>query len=64
MELLTTQQVAEKLQLNQGTIENWRYQKPYSGPPFVKVGGAVRYPSDALQGWIAARGQDFERSAG
>lgn len=51
--LLTKEQAAEVLQVSVGTLENWRYQR--KGPPFMKIGGLVRYEKGALHAWIDAQ---------
>lgn len=48
--LLTTTEVANRLRLEPGTIENWRYQG--KGPRFVRIGRVVRYPEDWLVQWV------------
>lgn len=35
------------------TLSNWRVSG--FGPPFVKIGRAVRYPLDDLRRWLRAR---------
>ena len=54
MKLLTTSQVADKLQLSESTLEDWRWKR--SGPPFLRISrGCVRYEEDALEAWIHER---------
>lgn len=52
---LTPQQVADRLQIAVGTLENWRIKK--HGPPWVKLspgkGGAVRYRLIDIEQWEA-----------
>ena len=48
--LLDTDQAAEFLKLAPGTLENWRYRR--QGPPWIKIGGAVRYEEGALYEWL------------
>jgi predicted DNA-binding transcriptional regulator AlpA len=50
---LTAAQAAEIVQLSAGTLENWRYAR--KGPPWVKVGGSVRYEESALYAWLDAQ---------
>ena len=50
---LTTEQAAEIAQLSPGTLENWRYRR--HGPPWTKLGGAVRYDEAKLHEWIEAQ---------
>ena len=49
----TTQETAEFLSLSEQTLCNWRWRG--SGPPFVKMNGAVRYDPEAVGAWVAAR---------
>ena len=48
--LLTSVEVAEILGITEGTLRNWRYQG--DGPPYVKLGSAVRYKATDLQAYI------------
>lgn len=48
--LLTEKQVAEKMELSQRTLQAWR--RTGNGPPFVKLGNAVRYIDGDLDAWI------------
>lgn len=56
MELLTTKQVADYLQLGEQTLHNWR--SAGWGPPSIKLakqpgrGGAVRYERNAVDRWL------------
>ena len=50
---LTTEQAAKIAQMSTQTFTNWRYQR--KGPPWVKVGGAVRYEEGALYRWLDAQ---------
>ena len=37
------------------TLRSWRQRwSPVTGPPFIRVGGRVRYLKADLDGWIAA----------
>jgi len=55
--LLTRRQAAEALGVSCATLSRWAAER--TGPPFVKLGasenGSVRYPSDALDDFVAAR---------
>lgn len=53
--LLTAQEVAALIGLAEGTLANWRSQGGDIGPPFVKLGGMVRYRRTDLEAWIAAQ---------
>ena len=50
---LKTSQAAEIAQLAEQTLINWRYRR--KGPPWIKVGGSVRYEQGALYQWMAAQ---------
>lgn len=50
--LLTTNDVAEMLDLNPKTIQNWRYLQV--GPPFVKHRGRVYYRAADMKAYLAA----------
>lgn len=48
--LMTASDVAEALQVSEGTLRNWRSAK--RGPRFAKVGGSVRYRETDIVTWI------------
>lgn len=48
---LTERQAAALLNLSPETLRSWRSRR--RGPPFVRLGGAVRYDSTALRRWAA-----------
>lgn len=48
--LLSSIEVAELLGITEGTLRNWRYQG--QGPPYVKLGSAVRYKAADVQAYI------------
>lgn len=50
--LLTTKDVARRLNLKAKSVENWRYLG--KGPEWVRVEGSVRYPEDRFEAWLAA----------
>lgn len=53
--LLTTQKAAELLTVSPRTVEAWRSRAADDedpGPPFVRVGGSVRYRLADLAAWI------------
>lgn len=50
-QLLTTQEVAQRLRVNSCTVRRWRLDDV--GPRFVKIGLVYRYPEDELDAWIA-----------
>ena len=53
-QLLTPQQVSDLLQINVGTLENWRLRN--HGPKFLKLGGQpkspVRYRLQDVEYWM------------
>ncbi len=51
--LLTRRQAAEFLGLKPQTLEVWAAKR--TGPPFVRVGGVVRYRQSDLDEWIESR---------
>lgn len=51
--LLTPSEVAEILGFSDKTLANLRSRS--EGPPYVKLGAAVRYREDELSRWIDAR---------
>ncbi len=54
-QFLTSTEVAERLRISEPTLARWRGADPVQGPPFVRVEGSIRYPSEALQRWIDER---------
>lgn len=50
---LTTKQLAEHLALAPGTLNNWRALK--SGPPFKKLGKAIRYKLSEVLRWLEGK---------
>ncbi len=44
-------EAAEWLQIDVGTLANWRAQG--KGPAFVKLGRGVRYRLDDLETWVS-----------
>ena len=51
--LLRTRQVAEMLQVQETTLEQWRWKG--QGPLFIKVGRLVRYRLADVESFTAAR---------
>lgn len=51
--LLSPDDVAQRLGLARSTLAKLRLKG--GGPPYVKLGAAVRYPEDALTSWVAAQ---------
>jgi predicted DNA-binding transcriptional regulator AlpA len=64
MTYLTPEQVAERYQLSQDTLKEWRYKRV--GPKFVHLGKRVRYAVEALEAWEAeqARAREVAGRAG
>ena len=48
--LLTPRELARLAKVAEGTISNWRSQGV--GPPFTKLGGAVRYQRGDVVEWL------------
>lgn len=59
--LLTEAQAADVLRVSPRTLQGWRHRG--DGPPFVKLGAAVRYRRVDLRRYIAASVRG-DRSAG
>lgn len=51
--LLTTTEAADLLRVGRRTLESWRLRG--GGPPYHRVGGAVRYRLTTLEQWLAER---------
>src|ERR1700674_4069530 len=54
-ELLTPEQVAQRLSVKVRRLTYWRAKK--EGPPYLRVGAAVRYPVSAFEAWIQRQTQ-------
>ena len=52
-DLLTPREAARRLGLAVNTLAKLRLRG--SGPEYIKLGSAVRYPADALETYIAAQ---------
>jgi excisionase family DNA binding protein len=48
--LLTEDEAAESLRISVRTLQAWRLKA--AGPPFVRVGRAIRYRRGDIQAWI------------
>jgi excisionase family DNA binding protein len=48
--LLTTAEAAERLGISVSELTAWRWQR--RGPKFVRHGGSIRYPEDAVVAWL------------
>lgn len=53
MTILTTKEAAAYCKLSQPTLERGRLTG--DGPPFLKIGKAVRYRASDLDLWLASR---------
>jgi predicted DNA-binding transcriptional regulator AlpA len=49
-DLLTEREVADMLRLSRQTLSRWRSCD--QGPPFVQIGGTIRYSRESLERWI------------
>jgi len=49
---LKPREVAERLRVSTRTLSNQRAAGIGNGPPFLKMGGVVRYPIDGLERYI------------
>jgi predicted DNA-binding transcriptional regulator AlpA len=60
--LLTGEQVAERLGKQERTIRQWRMQgRGFGrglGPKWVKIGGSIRYWESDVEAWAASQPQD------
>ena len=54
-EFLTPQEAADLLKLSVHTLSTWRSRQPTSGPPWVEVGGLIRYRRLDLDAWVSSR---------
>ena len=50
---LNTQETAYLLGLSKGTLQNMRVMR--RGPPYIKIGGSVRYDSQDLHQFMESR---------
>ena len=57
-ENMTADQVADYLQLDIKTIRNWTSERKI---PFVKLGGAVRYPKERIDNWLKSKEKSSSR---
>jgi predicted DNA-binding transcriptional regulator AlpA len=51
--LNTEKQEAERLNLSERTLQAWRTRG--DGPPYIKLGRAVRYDPTAVDTWLTTR---------
>jgi excisionase family DNA binding protein len=52
-ELLTPDQLAERLHTGKNTLAQWRYHG--TGPQYVKVGRKVHYRASDVEAWLDAQ---------
>jgi excisionase family DNA binding protein len=57
--MITTAEAATYLSLSPRTLENWRARQ--EGPPFVRMGAAVRYDTEALSEWVKESAQTGQK---
>lgn len=50
--LLTSREVAELLGVSEKYLRAMRYRPDLSGPPFIKMGRAVRYAPGDVNAWL------------
>ena len=50
---LTTREMAAFIAVSPSVLDKWRSAAPDNGPPFIRVGRAVRYPLDGPNGYFA-----------
>jgi excisionase family DNA binding protein len=50
--LMTEQQVSERLNVSLSSLRRWRLTK--RGPAFLKIGSLVRYSVEDLDAWLAS----------
>lgn len=56
-ELLTPIELAVRLRVSDYTLRNWRLRG--FGPPWAKIGKAIRYRLEDVRAWEKNRVQDF-----
>ena len=54
--LLNSEEVSEYLGISTHTVEMWRRKK--IGPPWSKIGRAVRYKESDVSAWVESRSQE------
>ena len=60
-ELLTARKTAELLNIPEKTLQ--RYRSQGEGPPFIKIGGLIRYNRQALEQYLCDQTYNGGRSA-
>jgi predicted DNA-binding transcriptional regulator AlpA len=54
--LLTESELADRLHLSLGTVKRMRYSG--AGPPFLRLGGRIRYDPAAVREWLREQGRE------
>jgi excisionase family DNA binding protein len=57
--LLNPSQLAEVLNVKPGTIYSW-ICRGVDLPPFIKIGGSIRWQERTVMAWIAEREREME----
>lgn len=52
---LTPDEVAARLAISKHTLSAWRRIPERRGPPWIEVGGLIRYRESELDAWLASR---------
>jgi hypothetical protein len=58
---LLPSELAKEWKIRVRTLEQWRYRR--TGPPYVKIGGRVRYSRKAAGQWAAAQAVEPQGAA-
>lgn len=58
----TGKQTAKFLQVSERTLSNWRWRG--YGPPFLKIGSAIRYDPQVVRLWAASQERTSTADAG
>jgi predicted DNA-binding transcriptional regulator AlpA len=53
--LLDTSELATMLRCTEQWLEKMRCERTPYGPPFIRIGRAIRYRRDAIERWLAQR---------
>lgn len=54
-EYIDDRELARRLGLSRGTLQQWRSLRREDGPPFVRVGHAIRYRWPDVVAWLESR---------
>jgi len=52
-DMMTPAELADYLRVKETTLKAWRNRN--QGPPYIRVNGSVRYPTDDLKAYLDAR---------